>query len=286
MLRNHAVPASRFPSVCTGILLISIFHGGLQDCLAAGADQGSEFRGREIMQRVYKNTIGQNRVSHEVLTLVQPGQRSRIRNLNLFRKVDENEVRTLIRFTGPASVRRMGILSIEKQDGSADQWIFFPAASTVRRIPGSRKGDRFAGSDFFYEDILLRMATEETYSWVSGDTLKNESVDLIESKPSTLQSSAYSRRLLWIATEKNIPLRIDFFKDSDALPFKRFETLDTIYQSGQFTISKAVMHDLETGHSTYLESHSISHGLELPDNIFTTQALEDGHFEHAYAPSP
>jgi len=270
-----------------GVLLFAgTFNSVLLCASASEEDPESESRAGRIMQQVYDNSVGQNRVSREVLTLVQPGQRPRTRHLNLFRKVDDHEVRTLVRFTDPASIRRTGLLSIERQDGSVDQWIFIPAARAVRRIPGERKGDRFAASDFFYEDILLRMAAGETYRWVSAETLEGQPVDLIESSPSRSQTSVYSRRLFWIDLNKKIPLRIDFFQEGEATPFKRFETLDTVLRSGQYIISKAVMRDLETGHASYLQSESIKHDADLPDHLFTTQALEDGLFEAEYAPLP
>lgn len=266
------------------LLFIGTFNIGLLCASTSAGDPESESRAGRIMQQVYDNSVGQNRVSREVLTLVQPGQRPRTRQLNLFRKVDESEVRTLIRFTDPASIRRTALLSIERQDGSADQWIFLPAAQAVRRIPGARKGDRFAGSDFFYEDILLRMAAGERYRWLSSELLKNEPVELIESRPSATQSSAYSKKILWISTKKNIPLRIDFFQGSETAPFKRFETLDIVQESGQYRVASSVMRDLETSHSTYLQSQSVESELDLPDHLFTTQALEDGYFEEEFAP--
>ncbi|MDX1530783.1 MAG: outer membrane lipoprotein-sorting protein, partial [Rhodothermales bacterium] len=90
------------------------------------------------------------------MEIVDERGRTRTRQMRTYTKVGaDDRAKSLVVFTGPADIRGMGLLTIER-DGGDEQQLYLPALRRVQRISGSQRGERFAGSDFTYEDLSTR----------------------------------------------------------------------------------------------------------------------------------
>src|SRR5690606_1272860 len=69
--------------------------------------------------------------------------------------------RALVVFTAPADIRGTGLLTVETARGD-EQQLYLPALPRVQRIAGSGRQERFAGSDFTYEDHSTRDPDDDT----------------------------------------------------------------------------------------------------------------------------
>lgn len=242
-------------------------------------------RGTELAQRVYNRPDGTDQVTYGTMTLTEPGRGPRQRQIYTFgREASIGEIYTLIRFVSPADIENTGLLTRDYPDGSTDQWVYLPALDRARRIAADRKGGRFVGSDLFYEDLQDRKVDQDQHRHLGTDTLHDVPVERLESIPTDPNNSVYSKRLSWIHTDTLIPLRIDFFSPGNDAPSKRLEVHRIEPVQGYWTVMDSTMTDLTSGHQTRMTVERIQYDQDLPDTLFSQQALTDPARERVYRP--
>ena len=76
-------------------------------------------------------------------------------------KKDENTIFAIMRFTSPQSEKNLTLLL----KGSDQIYLYMPAFRATKRISGSAKNDKFAGSDFTYKDMeLIYKVSDKNYT--------------------------------------------------------------------------------------------------------------------------
>jgi hypothetical protein len=71
--------------------------------------------------------------------------------------------KTLVRFSFPPDIKDTALLTYEKGAEDDDQWLYLPALKRAKRIASSNKSGSFMGSEFAYEDLVIRQF--EKYNW-------------------------------------------------------------------------------------------------------------------------
>lgn len=257
--------------------------------LCAGPALGDEEerleRGRLLMEAVFDQAAGAQLAIFLRMELIEPGRESRVRELQVFRRgPGAGPAATLIRFTAPGDIAGTGLLSTGDGLTGIDQWVYLPAHGRIRRIPAGRQGGRFAGSDFFYEDLRDRPVDLDQHRWLGEEWLDGEPVERVESRPIDAASSSYARRVSWIDPQRALPLRIDYYRGQDGNPFKRFEVLATERVGDLLLISDSRMLDLASGHQTRLRQLCMEQRDDLPDYLFSVRALEDPRLDRPFRP--
>lgn len=266
------------------LLLGLLVSGLLLPMLPASAADALE-RGRALAQRVDHRPDGDDAASQGTMVLSEAGREPRVRKLYSFRREGAGgEVANLIRFTAPADIADTGLLTIDHADGSTDQWIYLPALKRDRRIPSSRRGGRFVGSDLFYEDLQDRDVDEDRHRWLREETLEGVETEVLESVPLDPDSSVYGRRLSWIHPETLIPMRVDFYRPGEQRPFKRLRVYKVERIQGYWTVTDSVMKDLESQHQTRVVNEETVYDRNLPERLFTNRALQDPSLEQRFRP--
>ena len=87
------------------------------------------------------------------LTLIDPNGQMRERRIQTLSQTKDGLTSSLTVFLSPENVRNTRFLSIERQGGNTEQWIYLPALKRSRRIGSSEEGGSFMGSDFSYSDM-------------------------------------------------------------------------------------------------------------------------------------
>ncbi len=244
-----------------------------------------ETRGRELAERVYNRPDGNDMTTRGAMVLQQRGGSPRSRSLIIYRRDQgPGQVATLIRFTDPADIAETGLLTIDGASGDSEQWVYLPELKNSRRISADRKGGRFVGSDFFFEDLRDRKVSLDRHRWLRTEALQGVQAEVVESIPVNPSNSVYGKRISWIHPEALTPLRIDFFKPGASNPFKRLtvQRLDRI--QGYWTVTSSLMADLEQNHETRLTSQVTQYDRNLPASLFTKRALEDPSLEASFRP--
>ena len=241
--------------------------------------------GATLATQVYNRADGRDVTSRARMVLTEPGQSPRERLLYSYaadRKIRERW--SLMRFVEPADVAGTGLLTVDYPGDENDQWLYLPALDRVRRIASSRKGGRFVGSDFFYEDLRDREPEMDRHTLGGKSTVGNVPCTLLVSTPVDPDNSVYSKRVSCIHTGILVPLQIEYFEGRSDRPTKRLSAKRIKKIQGYWTVVDSEMEDLQSGHTTRLLIEAVKYDQGLPDNLFSRQALSDDRLELRYRP--
>lgn len=204
----------------------------------------------------------------------------RTRELSQVERTSTNDLRqNLIRFLNPMDVKGTGFLSIEKEQGEDDQWLYLPALKRSRRISASDESDSFMGSEFSYEDINDEDLTEFSYTLLESQTVNDHECFVIEAKPTSAEkitNSGYSKRILYIDKSNYIALRIEYFdQNGEHLKIYQAENIRYYETAKKYRTHKMVMKNLKNGRTTilYIDNVQINQGVD--NSTFTLRNLED-----------
>ena len=245
---------------------------------------GAADQGRHLAEQVYNRPVGDDASTHAKMTLSDNGHAPRVRDMYTYRlKKGPGVVWSLIRFVSPPSIDGTGLLTKDSSGTETAQWVYLPALDKVRRISSSRKGGRFVGSDFYYEDLRDRPVDEDTHRIVGKESVGGVVCDKLESIPVDADNSVYTKRIQWIDPKTLIPLRVDYYQGG-AQPVKRLLVRRVEKMEGYDTVVDSVMTDLGSGHKTRIHVETVTYKHPLPDMLFTRRALSDPEFESRYRP--
>ncbi|RLQ20740.1 outer membrane lipoprotein-sorting protein [Seongchinamella sediminis] len=251
----------------------------------AAEDNDQNITGLQLAQRVYDRPKGQDASARVVMSLQSEKSDPRLRLLYSYAKDKGTSQRwTLMRFMTPADIEGTGLLTRDSAGADSEQWLYLPALDRVRRISSSRRGGRFVGSDFFYEDLRDREVAKDEHTLIGKERIGDIECYQLESVPVDSDNSVYSRRVSWIHPELLIPLRIDYYTRGSDQAIKRMTARKIGKVQGYWTVYSSRMQNLKTGHTTHLDISQIVYDQSLPDNLFSHQALADDSAELAFRP--
>lgn len=238
----------------------------------------------ELANAVYDRPSGKDVSARVMMALESKGEIKKRRILYSYGVDRGNAERwALIRFITPNEVAGTGLLTLDHPGDASDQWLYLPSLDRVRRIASNRKGGRFVGSDFFYEDLSDREPAMDHHKLLGEDKVGNTTCTLLESVPVDKSNSVYSKRISCIHPKLLIPLRIDFYTRGKN-PVKRLQASKIRKVQDYWTIYQSTMTDLQKNHKTHLITTDIVYDQELPDNLFTQRGLADDKLELPYRP--
>lgn len=241
--------------------------------------------GSRLAQRVYDRPDGGDVTTSVTMSLAESGHSPRTRSMNVYRRrAASGEVSTLIRFSEPADIEGTGLLTVDSQDGVSNQWIYLPAMQRVRRVDSNRKGGRFVGSDYYFEDLRDRKPALDKHRVIGAESIEGAECDILESLPADPENSVYVRRVSWIERSTLLPLRVEFYESDVARPSKRLVVHKRVRQQGFWTVMDSTMFDLVASHETRLAVSRVVYDRGLPPGLFSTKALSDERQERDYRP--
>jgi hypothetical protein len=262
------------------VIALFILLYGFTSAMPAKADDASD-----LAQRVYDRPNGRDLTTLGRMVLTEKGHAPRIREIVTYR-LDKSggETANLIRFLDPEDIAGTGLLSIDRADGSTDQWLYLPALDRVRRISSERKGGRFVGSDLYFEDLQERKPSKDRHRILGRQAENGILCDVLESIPLDADDSVYRKRISWIDPATAIVQRVDYFEQDGRTPSKRWLLRKKTRNQGYWTLADSRMIDLESGHETRMVVDAALYDQKLPAKLFTSQALADENLESEYRP--
>jgi hypothetical protein len=265
---------------CIFTILLFVLWDGFAAATPAMAGEASD-----LAQRVHDRPNGRDLTTLGRMVLTEKDRAPRIREIVTYR-LDQTggEAANLIRFLDPEDIAGTGLLSIDKSDGTTDQWLYLPALDRVRRISSDRKGGRFVGSDLYFEDLQERKPSKDRHRLLGRQTENGILCEVLESVPTDPRDSAYSKRISWIDPATAIPQRVDYFEKDANTPSKRWLLRSKKRNQGYWTLTDSRMIDLSSGHQTRMVVDVALYDQKLPAKLFTTQALADESLESEYRP--
>lgn len=150
------------------------------------------------------------------LILSSRGGADRVRQLRGAGKLLEKGVASarLMRVEGPADMRGVATLTVERQAAADDLWVYLPSLRRVRRLVSSNRRDPWMGSEFSFGDIVGHEVADWRHVILRRERMAGVACTLVESlpgRPGLASETGYSRRLSWVRDTDLVPARAQFF---------------------------------------------------------------------------
>lgn len=192
---------------------------------------------------------------------------------------DKEGDRSWIRFLSPANIKGTTFLSVEDVSRSEDeQWLYLPAFRKTRRIGSAELGDRFVGSDVFYEDLKRRHVEDYKYTLLKSEKVKDQDCWVIEMTPSAekvKKESPYGKSHIWLRKDNLFVVRYRVF-DKRLKPLKEITLEDLKNVAGDvWRADKTTLVDIQRKHRTVLVIEKRKVNFEIKDGTFSRHNLEN-----------
>ncbi len=245
-------------------------------CALAPLGAQEELTGEAIVRKAEKLHRAEDETGVIQMVLISPDQRKQARELQImFKAGEDDDDKNLLRFLSPAAVSGTALLTIEASGRSDDQWIYLPALKKAKKIASADRTNRFAQTDFTYEDLRTEDFDGHSYTRLEDGTFDGQAVYVVEAKPEEGTTSGYSRRLLYVAKDRFLTLKVEYYdpkgKHQKTLLNQGYEQV-----SGLWRPARSVMEDHQRGSKTLWRFTDRKINPGLSDSAFTVSSLERG----------
>jgi hypothetical protein len=186
--------------------------------------------------------------------------------------------RVLLRVEEPSDLRGTALLLIQKERGT-EMFVYLPELEKVRRITARHLRGKLAGTDFTYEALerLFGYATQADVELLPDVERDGRPAWVLRAAPPPEKGSSFARIVSYVDRATCVPLEIAFYEKGGA-PAKVLSVDPArITKEGSIHVPRLVrMRDLARETESRIETHAIELDPELPDALFTREALEKG----------
>jgi outer membrane lipoprotein-sorting protein len=239
-----------------------------------------DLTGEQILRKAEEATRAKDERGVVDMVLVsKDGKKSR-RSLETFYKQGEGDDDcNLLRFLEPPTVRGTALLTREASGRADDQWVYLPAFKKTRKVASNKRTNRFAGTDFTYEDLRTEDFEASTYSRKADASMKVDGKEVacyvVEAKPKDKDLSGYSKREIWVEKDRLLTLKVLFYdhkgRHQKTLSSRGFEQVEGLWRA-----KRSMMEDHLRGSKTLWQASERKINPGLSDSLFTTRSLERG----------
>ena len=175
--------------------------------------------------------------------------------------------KALFRFTAPESQAGIATLSLPDKI----MYLYLPAFGKERRINSSAKGQKFAGTDFTYEDMEQERMAEKFNATIIEETADYWKLELL---PKEGIRTGYSKLLLTVDKSNYYSQKIELFDKKSGRKIKELINIKTEQIDGYWIATEAVMKNLKTKHQTKMIMSNIKFDSGISDEEFTVRKLK------------
>ena len=229
---------------------------------------------KTIMAGVYQQDTSRDARLRATLDVTDKEGHTVRKRFTLMRVGSFGNGKTLVRFTDPRELRGVTLLSINQPGVTDRQWIYTPATERVRSVAPRERSERFAGSDFTYEDIAEHSLEDFTYQNLgAADIIENHKTYKIEATPVAPDRSQYKFIYYWVAQDVPCILHAEMY-DQDGRKVREMHASGLRKESGIWGARKVEMRSLLEGTKSVLTIDEIHLNTGLDSAQFTPEALE------------
>ena len=170
----------------------------------------------------------------------------------------------IFRFNAPSSQAGIAVLSLPNDV----MYLYMPAFGKERRISSSVKNQKFAGTDFSYDDMEAKPNAEK----YTPKLLKTEGdVHILELTPKS-QKSEYSKVIMKVHKTNYYPVSAEFYDKGN----KKIKEGKSVYVKigNYWNAQEMTMTDLKKNHKTKMIMSDVEYDTELTDDEFTVRKLK------------
>ncbi len=197
------------------------------------------------------------------IVLIDKNEREKIREATVLQKGTDMR---LFKFTAPAAQAGVAFLSLANDV----MYIYMPAFGKERRIASHVKNQKFAGTDFSYDDMEAK-----PYSDKYTPKILNTEGDayVLELTPNPDIKTDYSKLIATINKSNYYPSKIEYYDKTSRkvkeLVNKQIEEVDGYWVSKDMTMT-----DLKKNHKTKMITTSVTYDNGFTDDEFTVRKLK------------
>jgi Outer membrane lipoprotein-sorting protein len=229
---------------------------------------------KAVMAGVYRQDTSRDAKLRATLDVTDKDGRTVRKKFSLSRVGSFGNGKTLVRFTHPPELRGVTLLSVNQPGVTGGQWIFTPATERVRSVAPRERAERFAGSDFTYEDIAEPALDDFTYQPLPAeDSIENHKTVKIVATPVAADRSQYKFIYYWVAQDVPCILHAEMY-DQEGRKVREMHASGLRKESGIWGARKTEMRSLLDGTKSVLTIDEIHLNSGLDATLFTPEALE------------
>lgn len=245
-------------------------------CFCTGASNGANSApdARGIMEGVYKQDTSRDTVWRARMDVYDKKGGVRGKKFTMRKLGGLGDSKTLVRFTDPAEVRGVGLLSINERGAADRQWLFTPAINRVRRIAAQERRQRFLGTDFTNEDMAERVLDDYTYKlFGEGEVVDGRKTYKIEARPVSPDKSQYAYVYIWVPQDVPYSVLVEMY-DKTGQRLRVLKASELVKISNIWVAKHIEMSSPTEATRTVLMVDEIKFNTGLKEDLFTQQALE------------
>ena len=229
---------------------------------------------RKLMDAVYKQDNSRDSYWRARLDVYDKKGTARSKKFSLRKLGSLGNSKTLARFTEPAEVRGVGLLTYNQAGVGDRQWLYTPAIQRTRRIAPQERSRKFLGTDFTNEDMAERVLDDYTYKLLGeGEVIEGRKTYKIEARPVAPDRSQYSYVYLWVPVDVPYVVLSEMYDKAGQrvriYKASQLEKLSGIWVARQVEVSTPAE---GTRSVMFLEEIKFNSGLK--EDLFTQLALE------------
>jgi outer membrane lipoprotein-sorting protein len=243
-------------------------------CASCALPVFGETDAKAIMAGVYQQDTSHDATLRATLDVTNKEGHTVKKRFRLTRVGSFGNGKTLVRFTDPSELRGVTLLSINQPGITDRQWIYTPATERVRSVAPRERSERFAGSDFTYEDIAERSLDDYAYQPLPAeDNIENHSTFKILATPVTPERSQYKFIYYWVAQDVPCILHAEMY-DQEGRKVREMHASGLRKESGIWGARKTEMRSMLEGTKSVLTIDEVHLNTGVDDELFTPEALE------------
>jgi hypothetical protein len=200
-------PSSRGPVGIVNVLLASAILFFFMTALAFGATDP-----RQILDGVYEQDTSHDTTMRAVFDIFDQDGHKTTKKFMLFRLGSPGDSKTLVRFTAPAEIRGVALLSYNRKGDTDRQWLYIPATQRTRSVSPRELSEKFAGTDFTYEDVEERVLDNFNYRLLTDtEVIDGHKTYKVEAVPVDASRSQYKYVYYWVAQDVPVILHAEMY---------------------------------------------------------------------------
>jgi len=253
--------------IVNALLIISVL------CLPMIAQASGEVDARKIIDGVYEQESSYNTAMRAAFDIFDKDGHKTTKKFMLYRIGSPGDSKTLVRFTDPVEIRGVALLSYNHKGDTDRQWLYIPATQRTRSVAPRELSEKFAGTDFTYEDVEERVLDDFTYTLLTdSEIIDGHKTYKIESKPIDASRSQYKYVYYWIAQDVPVILHAEMY-DRDGKLIRELHASGLKKASGTWGARHVEMQSVEAKTRTVLTIDEAKFNQNLDEKLFTPENL-------------
>jgi hypothetical protein len=230
---------------------------------------------RKILDGVYEQDTSHGTTMRAAFDIFDKIGNKTTKKFMLFRSGSPGDSKTLVRFTDPAEIRGVALLSYNHKGDTDRQWLYIPATQRVRSVSPRELSEKFAGTDFTYEDVEERVLDTFNYRLLADtEVIDGHKTYKVEAVPVDASRSQYKYVYYWVAQDVPVILHAEMY-DTNGKLVRELHASALKKVSGMWGARHVEMKSVEENTRTVLTIDEAKFNQHLDENLFTPANLNN-----------